>query len=161
MNWRPFFVIACGTFLSACTHTSNIGYERGKTSPEEMFRRVEGKDVVVTLRNAARRVGNVRSTSLDTMHLLEVDSVNVTELPIVSIRNIRLEGSTLGPVGGLLTGGVVGALIGSGTASNQGRNEPFHDIAVGASGVLGGTIGAIIGLLIGAEITPSYEFLLP
>jgi hypothetical protein len=42
---RWVFIVAW--FVPACTHTSEIGYERGMTTRQEMFRRIEGNEVAI------------------------------------------------------------------------------------------------------------------
>jgi hypothetical protein len=158
MNWRLVFAVACASILSACSHTSEIGYERGKTPPKEMLRFVEGKTVVVTLRDSAMIVGNVLGASLDTLQVLEVDSVSARRLPMETVREIRVDGSALGPVGGLAAGGLVGVLIGSAIGRDQGGNEPFHNLAATGAVLSCGSLGAVIGAIICAEATATHEF---
>jgi hypothetical protein len=164
MVTRLVSAIVCIPLLSACTQTSEIGYDSEKTPPEEMFRFVEGKDVVITLRDSSTRVGNVRLASLDTLQILEDDSVSATKLPMESIREIRVGGSALGPVVGLLAGGCIGGLLGRKMGEDvEGATEGkmFHGLTTGVYGVVGGGIGAVMGVLIEAYVTPAYEFLLP
>jgi hypothetical protein len=61
------------------------------------------------VQDSTTRVGNIRLASLDTVDLLEKDSVSTSVLPIGSISHICGEGNGVGVVNGLLVGGSIWA----------------------------------------------------
>jgi hypothetical protein len=71
--------------------------------PDEMNR------MYTAVQDSTTRVGNIRLASLDTVDLLEKDSVSTPVLPIGSISHICGEGNGVGVVNGLLVGGSIWA----------------------------------------------------
>lgn len=155
----------CVTLIAGCTHTREVGYERGygvsQATPEELSRFLTGQEATVTLRDSRRMAGTVVSVSSDTVRFRtgEADS----SLPLVMIKEIHVAGTFWGPVIGLVGGGLAGGLIG-GVVMQKGRNSRgggLGSIGETMGALIGGAAGSALGVLIGANVTAGSRYIIP
>jgi hypothetical protein len=146
----------CAVLLAACTHTSEIGYEKSQTPPEEVLKSLRGTEAVIAAKDSGEFEGTITGVSHDTILITSEDSGFSRSIPLQSVERMYLEGSPWGPILGFLGGTAVGSAIGY-SAFWKGED----DVGRGIFAMIIGTLGGIGGTIAGANITPAMIYVAP